>query len=588
MIDLLERCGTDIKKILSDHCPPNVIRFPFTSKRKRMSTVLENVEGADPQYKKRLMIKGASEIVKNCCSHYLDADGTVKEMNDEMKSNLDNVIHTYAKKALRTIALAYKDVMPNEHGEYHDEPQDDDIKNIEKSGLTLICIFGIMDIVRTEVPGAVKTVNEAGVTVRMVTGDNIVTAQAIAVLCKIIDEDKVGDPNVCIEGPEFYEKMGGIATDKSGNETVKNFKEFKAMMPHLKVMARSRPEDKYLLVTGLRQMGAVVAVTGDGTNDAPALKKADVGFAMGLTGTDVCKEAADILITDDNFSSIVQAAMWGRNVYDNIQRFLQFQLTVNIGALITTFIGSCITKETPLQAIQLLWVNLIMDSLAALALATELPKPTLLKRKPQNRADYIVSRKMTKHILWMAIFQCIVLFIVLFAGEFFIPEPNVALQYDRPTGYVYPGRLYNWDGSELYKVYEKDGASRHLTFVFNTFVFMQIWNMVAARKIHDEFNIFEGVFTNPMFIILWLVIAGGQFGICQYGGVMFVVANDGLAPIQWAYSIAISFSVLIVNVILKCIPDWCSPYMGQDSVFNDKFGVPKHEQEAKDAAEADE
>lgn len=171
----------------------------------------------------------------------------------------------------------------------------------------------------------------------------------------------------------------------------------------MKVMARSRPEDKYLMVTGLRQMGCTVAVTGDGTNDAPALKKADVGFAMGKTGTDTCKMAADILITDDNFSSIVKACMWGRNVYDNIKRFLQFQLTVNVGACIITFVGATIGKESPLQAIQLLWVNLIMDSLASLALATEMPKPQLLLRAPQNRDDYIVSRKMIKHILGQAI-----------------------------------------------------------------------------------------------------------------------------------------------------------------------------------------
>lgn len=226
MIDLLERCNTDIPGIFKKHCPPNVIKFPFTSKRKRMSTILENVEEADPSYKKRLMIKGASEIVKNCCSHYLDADGSVKEMTDEVKNQLDDVIHKYAKNALRTIALAYKDVLPGEHGETHEEPVDSDIKNIETSGLTLICIFGIMDIVRSEVPGAVDTITEAGVTVRMVTGDNIVTAQAIAVLCHIIPEDKVGDPLVCIEGPEFYEKMGGIVTDKDGVEKVKNFKEF--------------------------------------------------------------------------------------------------------------------------------------------------------------------------------------------------------------------------------------------------------------------------------------------------------------------------------------------------------------------------
>ena len=170
---------------------------------------------------------------------------------------------------------------------------------------------------------------------------------------------------MCLEGPDFYARIGGLICRNCGKKTpldctcepearieeAFNFKLFKELMPTLKVLARSRPEDKYLLVTGLRQMGAVVAVTGDGTNDAPALKKADVGFAMGKTGTDVCKEAADILITDDNFYSIVKAASWGRNVFDNIQRFLQFQLTVNVVALVTTFVGSCITKETPLQAI---------------------------------------------------------------------------------------------------------------------------------------------------------------------------------------------------------------------------------------------
>ena len=278
-----------------------------------------------------------------------------------------------------------------------------------------------MDIVRPEVPGAVKQIQNAGVTVRMVTGDNIVTARAIAVLCNIISPSQIDDERCCIEGPEFYEKMGGLVV-RNDKEEVGNYKLFKDLMPHMKVMARARPMDKYLMVTGLRQMGAVVAVTGDGTNDAPALKKADVGFAMGITGTDVCKQAADILITDDNFSSIVKACMWGRNVYDNIQRFLQFQLTVNVGALILVFVGSAIGEDTPLTAIQLLWVNLIMDSLGALALATELPKQSLLERMPQNKDDYIVSRKMIKHILSQAIWQCIVLFVFLFAGEYIIPE----------------------------------------------------------------------------------------------------------------------------------------------------------------------
>jgi Ca2+ transporting ATPase len=345
-----------------------------------MSTVVENLE-TNNSYGKRLHVKGASEIVKNCCSHYLDVDGNVKEMTDEMSQNIDNVINGYARQALRTICLAYKDLMPNECGSEHDAPVDQDVKDIEKSGLTLVVIFGIMDIVRPEVPDAVITIQKAGVTVRMVTGDNIVTARAIAVKCNILTETQLDDERCCMEGPEFYEKMGGLVV-RNGKEEVGNYKVFKEMMPYMKVMARSRPEDKYLMVTGLRQMGCTVAVTGDGTNDAPALKKADVGFAMGKTGTDVCKEAADILITDDNFTSIVKACMWGRNVYDNIKRFLQFQLTVNVGACIITFIGAIIGKESPLQPIQLLWVNLIMDSLASLALATEMPKPSLLERQP--------------------------------------------------------------------------------------------------------------------------------------------------------------------------------------------------------------
>ena len=268
-------------------------------------------------------MKGASEIVKDCCSFYLDANGKKKEMTPHLSQMLEKIINSFAKKALRTICLAYKDLHENEGGLNHDEPQAEDVKDVEKSGLTLICILGIMDIVRPEVPEAVKKIQKAGVTVRMITGDNLTTAKAIAVNCNILPEEKLGDDRCCLEGPDFYERIGGLV-DRQGKEEVKNYKVFKELMPHLKVLARSRPEDKYAIVTGLRQLKYTVAVTGDGTNDAPALKKADVGFAMGKTGTDVCKEAADILITDDNFTSIVLACMWGRNVYDNIKRFLQF------------------------------------------------------------------------------------------------------------------------------------------------------------------------------------------------------------------------------------------------------------------------
>lgn len=568
MTELLERVKCDTAVLVERHLPKDKQRFPFSSKRKRMSTILENLQTSN-SYGKRIHVKGASEIVKGCCSHYLDESGQVKELDDTVNSHMDDVIHGYAKKALRTICLAYKDLRPGENGEVHDEPQSEDIKDVEKSGLTLVCIFGIMDIVRPEVPGAVDTVAKAGVTVRMVTGDNIVTARAIAVLCHILTEEQLNDDRCCMEGPAFYEKMGGLVT-RNNKEEVGNFRIFKEAMPYMKVMARSRPEDKYLMVTGLRQMGCTVAVTGDGTNDAPALKKADVGFAMGKTGTDVCKEAADILITDDNFKSIVKAAMWGRNVYDNIKRFLQFQLTVNVGACIITFIGAIIGKESPLQAIQLLWVNLIMDSLASLALATEMPKESLLDRLPQNRDDYIVSRKMVKHILGQAIWQCIVLFTFLFAGEYMLPEsdPKYAFKPDETPMMVFPGRASGWDGEDLFtpKMMADLGPSRHLTWIFTAFVMMQIFNMIAARKIHDEWNIFEGIHKNLIFCVLWFVIIGGQVIITQFGSRIFVCCLDGLDWKQWLIAIAVGMTSFFINIILKIVPDWCCPKLGMDSV----------------------
>jgi Ca2+ transporting ATPase len=238
---------------------------------------------------------------------------------------------------LRTICIAYKDLREGEGGINHDDEADDGFMHIiEKENLTCIAILGIKDIIRPEVPDAVAQCKLAGVRVRMVTGDNKVTAQAIAKECGIITEDLEVKEYTILEGKEFYDLVEGMAcrnchkncpcacpADKI-NERVVNTDKFEQIRDQLCVLARSRPEDKYLLVTGLRQYGDVVAVTGDGTNDAPALKKADVGFAMGITGTDVAKGAADIILLDDNFASIVQACMWGRNIYDNIRRFLQF------------------------------------------------------------------------------------------------------------------------------------------------------------------------------------------------------------------------------------------------------------------------
>jgi Ca2+ transporting ATPase len=414
----------------------NETRFLFDSSRKRMSTVIDLQEDdeCENSYRKRIHIKGASEIVLATCTHYLDINGQKHSLDDQMNQKLKIQIESYAKMALRTIAFGYKDLSQGEGGDDHkNKKEGSKIYDVEEGDFILCCIAGIKDIIRDEVPGAVNSCNEAGVRVRMVTGDNKTTAIAIAKECGIItNDDEENQECVCMEGPEFFDFVGGLVDKKTkeqiqvlgkekDKEEIGNKANMKKIRNKLKVLARSRPNDKYIMVAGLRELGDIVAVTGDGTNDAPALKRADVGFAM-KTGTQVAANASDIIIQDDNFASIVKACMWGRNVYDNIRRFLQFQLTVNVVALVTAFIGSVILWESPLAAIQLLWVNLIMDSLASLALATELPKPELLKRPPYRKREYIISQRMVKHILGQAIFQSIILFIFVFGGHKFIPE----------------------------------------------------------------------------------------------------------------------------------------------------------------------
>lgn len=264
MIEFVERFGVNIPEVRNKFLPKDYTYFPFSSKRKRMSTIIENTDSNDG-YNKRIHIKGAPDLLINACSHYMTADGQIQEINDAIKQTVGNVIENYAKQALRTIALGYKNLSPNENGPKHDLPENEDIKDVEKSGFTLVCVLGIMDIVRPEVPQAVLDVQRAGVTVRMVTGDYIVTAMAIAEQCHIIKKEEIGNEQVCMEGPAFYELIGGIfckncnqksqecsCEPEKRKEVVYDNKKFKELMPRLKVLARSRPEDKYLLVTGLR------------------------------------------------------------------------------------------------------------------------------------------------------------------------------------------------------------------------------------------------------------------------------------------------------------------------------------------------
>ena len=348
-----------------------------------------------------------------------------------------------------------------------------------------------------------------------------------------------------MEGKQFRELCGGLKKleDPSDRNLLKeeigNKAQFRLIKDRLKVLARSTPEDKYMLVTGLKELNSVVAVTGDGTNDAPALKKADVGFAMGITGTEVAKEASDIILLDDNFASIVTAVKWGRNIYTNVRKFLQFQLTVNCVAMFIVFLGGVAISDPPLTSVQMLWVNLIMDTCAALALATEPPSDDLLNHPPYSRNELIVTDIMWRNIVGQAIYQIAVLVTLLFAGKQifgFNYEDNTVFFYDDPV----TGKL----------VYTE--KMKHYTLIFHTFVFLQVFNEINSRKLGDrDYNVFKGFFNNLLFILILIGTVIVQCILVQYGGVS--VRTTPLSLNEHLLCIGIGMFGLVTGVLVKLL-----------------------------------
>ncbi|XP_031238740.1 plasma membrane calcium-transporting ATPase 4 isoform X4 [Mastomys coucha] len=485
--------------------------YTFNSVRKSMSTVIRKPEGGFRMYS-----KGASEIMLRKCDRILNKEGEIVPFKSKDRDNMvRNVIEPMASEGLRTIGIAYRD--------FDDTEPKWDNENEILTGLICIAVVGIEDPVRPEVPAAIAKCRRAGITVRMVTGDNVNTARAIATKCGILTP---GDDFLCLEGKEFNRI---IRNEKGQVEQEKLDK----IWPRLRVLARSSPTDKHTLVKGIidstvGDQRQVVAVTGDGTNDGPALKKADVGFAMGIAGTDVAKEASDIILTDDNFTSIVKAVMWGRNVYDSISKFLQFQLTVNVVAVIVAFTGACITQDSPLKAVQMLWVNLIMDTFASLALATEPPTDSLLRRRPYGRDKPLISRTMMKNILGHAVYQLGMVFLLVFAGD----------------------KLFDIDSGR--KAPLNSPPSQHYTIVFNTFVLMQLFNEINSRKIHGEKNVFAGIYRNAIFCSVVLGTFICQIMIVEVGGKPFSCTN--LTMEQWMWCLFIGIGELLWGQIISAIP----------------------------------
>ncbi|WAO91148.1 Calcium-transporting ATPase [Fusarium falciforme] len=490
--------------------------FPFNSQRKCMGAVVEVPGQTKDKPKYRLFIKGASEIVLAQCTTIL-GDPTkapsTETLSDSHKEEIRDMIFAYATNSLRTLALAYRDFeswppvlsLSPSLGNEEEDSKEIDLTDLVNN-LTWIGVVGIQDPVRKGVPEAVQDCATASVSVKMVTGDNVETARAIGRECGILTEENVKEKNAVMEGSEFRK-----LDERERAQVVKG----------LHILARSSPEDKRILVKALRAQGQIVAVTGDGTNDAPALKAADVGFSMGITGTEVAKEASDIILMDDNFSSIVKALAWGRAINDSVKKFLQFQLTVNITAVFITFISAVSDDEetSVLNAVQLLWVNLIMDTFAALALATDPPTGSLLHREPEPRTAPLITITMWKMIIGQSIYQLIVCFVLWFAGPDFLGYPEKELR----------------------------------TLIFNVFVFMQIFKLVNSRRIDNRLNIFEGLHRNHLFMLMMSIMVGGQLIIIYVGGEAFVVVR--LNGIQWAISVVLGFFSIPIGVLIRLFPD---------------------------------
>ena len=578
--------GYDKKNILSNQEKINKEKYVlnFNSDNKFMCTLIR-----ESAYYYKLYLKGAHEKVFPLLTT-IRSGSTVYEMFDKYKEEVSKIIQKYSKQSKRTLIFASKKISIKE---FNNANQSFKEKNVEffKSlykNLNFEYLIGIRDQLRAEVPHSVEMCHKAGITVRMVTGDNIITALAISKDSNIINEDQFNEAledidkfrNICnsiirpkrnyssnnilnkdpsnnisdktlddivksdfdspiaLEGEQFRLLSGNLTknydpeTHKIKNITLNDVEMFKKTTKRLKVIARATPEDKFLLVFGLKQLGNIIAVTGDGTNDAPALKEAHVGFAMGIRGTDIAQQAADILLLDDSFSSIITACKFGRNVYDSIRKFVQFQLTTNIVAVFMTLLGGLILKDSPLNAIQMLWVNLIMDSFASLALATEKPSNKLLERKPYKRDSSILTPFMKANILSQGIFQILILLFIIFKGD-----KLFGVNSDRELEH------YEWNKEHGY----------HFTIFFDVFVFLQVFNSINARKLNQkEINIFEGIKDNIYYILVQSFIVLGQIILVTFGG--RAVRTQPLSIFQHFVCALIASLSLGVGYCVKMIP----------------------------------
>ena len=471
----LQENNHNYRELRKTECMEN--QLPFSTERKYMATIA-HVNG-----QRLLFIKGAPETVMALCNL----------SNEEQEANAQ-LLRGYQNKAMRTLAFAYKTLNNNE-GKSFSEP------NLMQ-GFTLQALAAISDPIRKDVPAAVKECLNAGIEVKIVTGDTAATAIEIARQIGIWQKETPLEAQ--ITGPDFAE-----LSDDTAYERVKV----------LRVMSRARPTDKQRLVNLLQQRGEVVAVTGDGTNDAPALNHAHVGLSLG-SGTNVAKEASDMTLLDDSFGSIERAVMWGRSLYNNIRRFLFFQLVVNLTALLLVLGGAIIGTQMPLTVTQILWVNLIMDTFAAMALASLPPTREVMSERPRKQSEPIISPSMAKGIMFCGL----VFFAMLFA----------MLIYFR-----------NERGGNV--------DTHQLTIFFTTFVMLQFWNLFNAKTLNSHHSTFRRLYADRGLLLVLLLIVAGQWLIVTFGGRMFRTVPLSLA--EWGCIIGATSVVMWAGEVWR----WFKP-----------------------------
>ncbi|CAI5493875.1 unnamed protein product [Closterium sp. Naga37s-1] len=480
----------------------------------------------------RVHWKGAAEVVLQHCGHYVNSLGSIVPLTEPKRMELERALRDMGKEALRTLGFAFRDFDKRTGVEGMPKREDGSV-GVPEDDLVYVGFVGIKDPCRVEVPDSVQHCQNAGIVVRMVTGDSVETATAIATECGILTAG-----GTVMDGAQFraiHENDLPATVDRLqvGLRVLARASPTDKLQP---VLARASPTDKLQLVRALKEMGHVVAVTGDGTNDAPALHEADIGLAMGQCGTEVAKESADIIILDDNFASIVRTVVWGRSVFANIQRFLQFQITVNCVALTLNFISAVVTGDAPLTAVQMLWVDLIQDTLGALALATEPPSDKLLEQPPVGRSQELVSAAMWRNIIGQTVYQLSLLCVLWFKGMELLQLPG-------PPGVP---RVIAKGGEEI-----SEGEKQLVTIIFSSFVFMQIFNQLNSRKL-EEWNVFEGLLVNRLFILIVSIELSVQVLLVELLGKFAGCVR--LTLLQWALCFALGAGCVPFGMLSKLIP----------------------------------